>query len=99
MTGSIPGEFRIGRLSPVATLVCDAQHENIDFGRQHAGQTRACPASIATTALNNAVLRTFSVALPAFVDGQRFCSAPHRIRRWEKPPRPYTWEIWASETK
>ena len=21
------------------------------------------------------------------------------IRRWEKPSRPYTWEIWASETK
>jgi hypothetical protein len=22
-----------------------------------------------------------------------------KIRRWEKPSRPYTWEIWASETK
>jgi hypothetical protein len=22
-----------------------------------------------------------------------------KIRRWEKPSRPYTWEIWASGTK
>jgi hypothetical protein len=43
MTGSIPGEFHIGRLSPVATLVCDAQHENIDSAGDMAGRPIACP--------------------------------------------------------
>jgi hypothetical protein len=31
MTGSIPAEFPGVTLPAVTTLVCDAQHENIDF--------------------------------------------------------------------
>ena len=31
MTGSIPGGFHDVTVAPLATLVCDAQHENIDF--------------------------------------------------------------------
>ena len=38
MTGSIPAEFHGPRLSMVTTLVCDAQHENIDFAGDMPGR-------------------------------------------------------------
>jgi hypothetical protein len=38
MTGSIPAEFHGARLSVVTTLVCDAQHENIDFAGDMPGR-------------------------------------------------------------
>jgi hypothetical protein len=49
-------------------------------------------------ALNNAVLWTLShCRLLSMVND--FIPLRIEIRRWEKPSRPYTWEIWASETK
>jgi hypothetical protein len=39
---------------------------------------RDCPAPIASTALNNTVSWTLSVALLGCVDDQRFCPAPHQ---------------------
>jgi hypothetical protein len=38
MTGSIPAEFHGPKLFAVTTLVCDAQHENIDFAGDMPGR-------------------------------------------------------------
>src|ERR1700686_4982598 len=53
MTGSIPAEFHGARLSVVTTLVCDAQHENIDFAGDMPGRPALARRSFIRAATSN----------------------------------------------